>query len=322
MIDLNLKTIQSHFDFDVAVQKISQAYIASSQGGITTPPVVHIPFEAANGDCHIKSGHIIGDTCFVIKIATGFYDNPAKGLPSSNGMMIAFSAETGGLVAILQDEGWLTDMRTGIGGALATRALACKDARRVLIVGTGLQCRFQAECLQRLSPDVVYEFTIWGRSPDKAADAVKALSDLGLSAMVADDLQQAVVKAEIIITTTPSTIPLIQKDWVRAGTHITAIGADSPGKQELATDLVGSAELAACDMAGQSLEHGEYQHAQGLGVLIQDRVAELGQILSGDHPGRAAASDITIADLTGIAAQDIAITLAVLDAAQTKSDRN
>jgi ornithine cyclodeaminase len=318
MIDLNLDDIKSHFAFDLAVQDITDAYIASSRGTVTTPPVVHLPFKAANGDCHIKSGHIIGGTQFVIKIATGFYDNPAKGLPSSNGMMIAFSAETGAPSAILRDEGWLTDMRTGIGGALATRALARPDAHSVLLVGTGLQCRFQAECLQRLSPERDYAFTVWGRDLDKAAQAVRDLNDLGLTATVANDLKTGVEAADVVITTTPSRTPLIQKDWVREGTHITAIGADSPGKQELATALVGAADLAVCDMARQSLEHGEYQHAQASGQLASSKVAELGMVLSGDHPGRTQAGAITIADLTGIAAQDIAITLAVLKAAPTK----
>ena len=150
MIDINKDEIIANFDFDAAVSAIRDGYIASSKQAVTLPPVGHIEFPRSNGDCHIKAGHIHGQSLFVIKIATGFYDNPNQGLPSSNGMMVALSAQTGEPVAVLKDEGWLTDMRTGIGGALANLALARLGARRVLILGAGLQCLFQAECLERL----------------------------------------------------------------------------------------------------------------------------------------------------------------------------
>ena len=135
MLDLDKKQIMALFDFDAAAKRIKKAYVASAQGEVQTGDVVHLAFPEAQGDCHVKSGHIAGTDTYVIKIASGFYDNPSKGLPSSNGMMLAFSATTGEPRAILRDEGWLTDMRTGIGGALATRALARADATEVLIIG-------------------------------------------------------------------------------------------------------------------------------------------------------------------------------------------
>ncbi|HBN29874.1 MAG TPA: ornithine cyclodeaminase family protein, partial [Rhodobacteraceae bacterium] len=153
MLDLDKPQIMALFDFDAAVQRIHNAYVASSQGNVQTGDVVHLAFTKANGDCHVKSGHIADTASYVIKIASGFYDNPAKGLPSSNGMMLAFSATTGETLAILRDEGWLTDMRTAIGGALATRALARADATEVLIIGAGIQARFQAMCLVQLLPE-------------------------------------------------------------------------------------------------------------------------------------------------------------------------
>jgi ornithine cyclodeaminase len=126
-------------------------------------------------------------------------------------------------------------------------------------------------------------------------------------------LQKEVSTADIIITTTPSTTPLFANDLVRRGTHVTAIGADSPGKQELPTGLVTSASLRVCDIARQSLEHGEFQTAGKLEPSLD--VTELGHILSGAHSGRYSDNEITVADLTGIAAQDIAITQAIIDAA-------
>lgn len=278
-----------------------------------TGDVVHLAFPEANGDCHIKSGHIAGTASYVIKIASGFYDNPAKGLSSSNGMMLAFSANTGEPLAILRDEGWLTDMRTAIGGALATRALARKNATQVLIIGAGIQAQFQAICLAKLMPERALAFRIWARNPAAAQALSTELTESGHTIDAALDLDAAVSAADIIITTTPAINPLFANDLVRVGTHVTAIRADSPGKQELPTKLVTAASLRVCDMARQSLNHGEFQTASRTDAAMQ--VVELGDVLSGAQAGRTSQDEITVVDLTGIAAQDIAITQTIIDAA-------
>ncbi|MEP3295495.1 MAG: ornithine cyclodeaminase family protein [Pseudoruegeria sp.] len=313
MLDLDKSQIMALFDFDAAVRSIHDAYVASTTGNVQTGDVVHLAFPEANGDCHVKSGHIAGTSAYVIKIASGFYDNPAKGLSSSNGMMLAFSAMTGEPLAILRDEGWLTDMRTAIGGALATRALARTDATQVLIIGAGIQARLQATCLAKLMPARALAFHIWARDLS-AAEALSAeLKESGHMVDAALKLDPAVNTADIIITTTPATEPLFASELVRSGTHVTAIGADSPGKQELPSDLVATASLRVCDMARQSLNHGEFQTASRANVAL--KITELGDVLTGAHAGRTSDEDITIADLTGIAAQDIAITQTIIDAA-------
>ena len=313
MLDLDKKQIMALFDFDAAAKRIKKAYVASAQGEVQTGDVVHLAFPEAQGDCHVKSGHIAGTDNYVIKIASGFYDTPSQGLPSSNGMMLAFSATTGEPRAILRDEGWLTDMRTGIGGALATRALARADATEVLIIGAGIQARLQAMCLAKLMPERALNFHIWGRNAAAAEALTADLTAAGHSSQVALDLNKAVGTADIIITTTTSTAPLFADGLVRKGTHVTAIGADCPGKQELPTDLVATASLRVCDMARQSLNHGEFQTASRANAALE--VTEMGHILSGSQAGRMSQDDITIVDLTGIAAQDIAITQAIIDAA-------
>ncbi|WP_425085227.1 ornithine cyclodeaminase family protein [Ruegeria profundi] len=311
MIQLDKAQIQDRFDFPRAVDAIRAAYIAVAQGRVQSPPVTYLGFPEASGDCHVKSGHIEGDDIFVIKIATGFYDNPSKGLPSSNGMNLVFSAKTGAPLAFLQDEGWLTDIRTGIGGALATQALAVEGFEKVLIVGTGLQARHQAKCLQQLIPDRRLSFQIWGRSPDQAKATVDDLTAMGLKAERADDLPSACKTAQAIITTTPAQSFLIANDWVQPGAHISAVGADCPGKQELEADLVARADLLVCNSPEQCLDHGEFQTLAKSGHLTEADVATLGNILSGARPGRQSADQITIADLTGLAAQDIAISSAL-----------
>lgn len=313
MYDLDKRQIMALFDFDAAVARINDAYIASAEGNVQTADVVHLGFPAANGDCHIKSGHIADTASYVIKIASGFYDNPSKGLPSSNGMMLAFSATTGETLAILRDEGWLTDMRTAIGGALATRALARADATKVLIIGAGIQAKFQALCLAQLMPERTMNFHVWARNASAAQTLSAELSEAGLEVQAKLDLDAAVGAADIIMTTTTATKPLFAGGLVRKGTHVTAIGADCPGKQELPTNLVATASLRVCDMARQSLNHGEFQTASRADASLQ--VTELGHILSGTQAGRTSQDDITVVDLTGIAAQDIAITQAITDAA-------
>ena len=314
MFDLNKSQIKALFDFDAAVCCIQDAYIASAEGYVQTGEVVHLSFPKTNGDCHVKSGYIADTTSYVIKIASGFYDNPSKGLPSSNGMMLAFSAATGEPLAILRDEGWLTDMRTAIGGALATRALARSDATQVLIIGAGIQARFQATCLAKLMPERTLGFHTWARNASAAQALTTDLNDTGHSATTALNLDAALGIADIIITTTTATEPLFADGLVRRGTHITAIGADCPGKQELPTNLVTGASLRVCDMVRQSLNHGEFQTASRANAKLQ--VIELGHILSGAQTGRMLEGDVTVVDLTGIAAQDIAITQTIIDAAK------
>ena len=306
---LDKRDIQNNFDFDKAVEAIRMAYISASTDSASIAPVGHIAFPDNNGDCHIKSGHIKGDDFFVIKIATGFYDNPRLGKPSSNGVMVVFSAMSGEPVALLKDEGWLTDMRTGIGGAITTIELAPKNAKNVLLIGTGLQCRFQADCLSRLNPDI-YQYSVWGRSLGNAKKACEDLSSKGLEIKPATDLEEEVKKADIIITTTPSTEHIVRNSWVSASTHITAIGADSLGKRELDTDLLHRADLLVSDLNSQSLDHGEFQAIKETNSALKP--IEIGNIFNETESGRISEESITIADLTGIAPQDIAITGTVL----------
>jgi ornithine cyclodeaminase len=314
MIILSRPEIEALIDLDSALAAVEAAYIAASDGRATMPPVGYLAFPDNDGDCHIKYGHIAGDPAFVVKVAAGFYGNPAIGLPTSNGVMLAFSAETGVLEAILLDEGFLTDLRTGLGGAIATRTLCRPDARRVAIVGAGIQARWQVLCLRQAMPATRFSFSIWGRSQDKAQETANVLNGDGVDVSVSSDLERLCRDAEIIITTTPSREPLIRDGWIQPGTHITAIGADAPGKQELDTALVARAGRRVCDSLEQSLDHGEFSAAFRSGQIAADDCAELGTVLGGRFAGRSHFAEITIADLTGIAAQDIAIAGSVLAA--------
>ena len=309
MIILTRDDIEALIDLPKMAIAIEAAYRASSRGEVNLPPVGHITFPG-DADCHIKYGHMAGDPCFVIKVATGFPRNSSLGLPTGNGLVLVLSAETGEVRALLHDEMMLTDIRTGLGGAIASRALARRDAKRLLVVGTGEQARWQLRCHKALMPEI-REFMIWGRSADRAAAVVRDMApEFAVEHVV--DLEQATRHADIIVTATGSRRAFLRSDWVRPGTHITAVGADAPGKQELDPAIIARAAVRAVDLAAQCLDHGEVSHAIGAGLITSKELVELGRLLESPETGRMTDDDITIADLTGIAAQDIAIANAVL----------
>lgn len=317
MLLLNRREIAALVDLDEAALAIDRAYRVASAGKVNLPPVGHIAFPEREADCHIKYGHIAGDAVFVIKVATGFPHNRLKGLPGGNGVSVVMSAENGDVLAVLYDEMLLTDIRTGLGGAIASRLLRRPDARHILIVGTGTQTTQQVQAhAALLGPDV--EFAIWGRSATQAQSAVKTLSD-SYPVSLAPSLAEACERAHIIVTVTAAQTPIVQRDWIRPGTHITAIGADAPGKQELASDLVAAADRRVADLTSQCLDHGEFSVPFSQGLIAAEQVCELGKVLSGAEPGRQSDDEITIADLTGLAAQDIVMAALVLRAHERKT---
>lgn len=312
MISLTRTEIEALIDPLRAAEAIEAAYRAVSRGEVNLPPVGHIAFPESGADCHIKYGHIAGDPIFIIKVATGFPGNEAIGLPNGNGVVLALSAETGAVLAVLHDEMVMTDIRTGLGGAIASRLLARKGARRILIVGTGVQAHRQIEAHSALLGNDL-DFTIWGRSRDKAAEVAAAHADR-VVVSVADDLERACREADVIVTVTGATSPFINADWIAGGTHITAVGADAPGKQELESALVASAGTLVADLASQCLDHGEFAAPFAAGLIRADTVKDLGDVLIDGNLGRKSDQEITIADLTGLAVQDIAMAGIVLDA--------
>jgi len=311
---LNKENIAELSDFSKMASAIQQSYVAVSSGAATIPPVGYLPLKQHNGDCHIKFGHLHNDPIFVIKIATGFYDNPKLGLPTSNGMMVALSAVTGEVVAVLQDEGYLTDLRTAIGAAIATKALARAGARNVLVVGAGIQSKEQILAHKKLFGDRPLSFGVWARDKSKRDAFIKDLAAHGCAVNSCDDLKEGTSAADIILTTTPSRSALIQVEWVKNGTHITASGADAPGKYELDEALVAKADVRVADKIDQCLDHGEFARASDAKLISAQDCSELGAVLANSKLGRQSDDQITIADLTGLASQDIAAARTILEA--------
>ena len=310
---LDRAEILRRLDHAAGIAAVRDSLVAYSAGEVRQPPVVHMGFSAANGDCHVKCAHVAGAPVFVVKIATGFYDNPARGLASSNGLMVALSAGTGEPVALLFDGGVLTDWRTGYAGARPPRRCWPRGAPRLGIVGTGTQARMQLRALRALAPGAPLAVGVWGRSAARAERFAADVADLGLDVSPLASLAELCATSQVIVTTTPAAKPLVRSEWIAPGTHITAVGADSPGKQELETALVARADLLLADSAHQSIDHGEFAPAVAAGLVAVERVGEIGAAL-GEGALTRRPGAVSIADLTGLGAEDAAIAGAVLAA--------
>ena len=293
-----------------AIEMVEEGFVALSAGRVTVPPVGHLGMADPPGECHIKYGHIHGDDFFAVKIATGFYENSALGLPSGSGMTIVFSAKTGFPEVVLDDAGYLTDVRTAMAGCISARHLAPKTITAIGIVGAGLQARLQLEYLQYMTDckDVV----VWARNDEKSTSFQRDMSAKGFHVTIATSLRALCKSCNLIVTNTPSTTPLIFADWVMPGTHITAVGSDGGGKQELDAGVLEKADHCIVDSLSQCVLLGESHFAIAAGLIDETDLKELGAIISGDRPGRQNDQEITFADLTGVAVQDIQIAKSVL----------
>ncbi|CAE6857086.1 ornithine cyclodeaminase family protein [Paraburkholderia aspalathi] len=299
--------IIARFDVDRAVRMIEQGFIAYSRGTAQVPPVQNFQFADANGDCCVKSAYVDGSQSFAIKVSSGFYDNPKRGLPSNSGFVVLCSATTGVPVALLQDEGWLTCVRTAIAGQLAARVAAPRDVKAIGIIGAGEQARLQLEYLKPVT--ACRKVHVWSPSEALSASFAEDMTGLGFVVDVQHSAEVVAANTNLIVTATPSRQVLLQSAWIRGGTHITAVGADAAGKQELDPDIVARAAAIVVDSIAQCSRYGEVSHALAAGLIQIDRLTELGAALESGLRVRNDADpmQITIVDLTGVAVQDAQI---------------
>jgi ornithine cyclodeaminase len=296
----------------VAVDAMREAFRADGEGRAHVPAVINLDVPASRGEFHVKTALIDGVPHVAVKIASGFYDNPARGLPSGSGLMAVFDAATGMPAAILLDNGFLTDIRTGAAGAIAAEVLAPPVFTTVGLLGSGLQARYQVRCLRAVR--AFSRIVAW--SPDRTRlDAYVAEMRADGYDAVAVDTPEAVCRvADVIVTATPARAPLVRAEWLRPGQHVTALGSDSPGKQELDAACLARADVLVVDRLTQCAAFGELRHALDSGAVHPGGVhAELGEIVAGLKQGRTSPDQITIADLTGVGFQDTAIASKAID---------
>jgi ectoine utilization protein EutC len=300
-----------------AISVVEEAFRMLASGKVVMPPILSMEIPDAHGEVDVKTAYIPGFDGFAIKVSPGFFDNPKIGLPSLNGLMILFSAKTGLVEALLLDNGYLTDIRTAMAGAVAARHLAPENVETAGVLGTGVQARLQIQAAHLVRPFT--RVLVWGRDQMKAeACAHDLASTLGVIAETAI-AERAVRESQLVITTTPSREPVLLADWLHPGLHITAMGSDQAGKNEIEPQAVARADLYVCDRISQAEKLGELRAARDAGVLTNAVPPELGEIIAKTKPGRRTQGDITICDLTGTGAQDTAIATYALKAAKAAS---
>lgn len=290
-----------------AVDIVEQAFGTLATGGVVMPPILSMAIEEKHGEVDVKTAYVPGMDAFAIKASPGFFDNPARGLPSLNGLMILFDSDTGIVKAVLLDNGYLTDIRTAAAGAVAARHLAPESPATVGVIGAGLQAELQVQALALVRS--FNKVLVWARNPERGAAYARRITDkLGVPVEPVDTAEQCVRESRIVVTTTPARSPVVQADWLQPGQHITAMGSDSPDKNELDPGIIAGADRFICDRRSQSLAQGELRSAVAAGVVGADFPAdELGEIIIGNKPGRTDARVTTVCDLTGTGVQDTAI---------------
>ncbi|MFL4557189.1 ornithine cyclodeaminase family protein [Yersinia kristensenii] len=311
MIILNKQQILDKFDADAVTLLLKQGFIAFSHKQVQMPPVQHLLFEQANGDCCIKCGYLQGDNQFVVKVSGGFYDNPAQGLASNQGLMMAFSAQTGEPQALLLDEGWLTALRTALAGRIVAELCAPKNISAMGIIGTGMQARLHLMYLKSVIP--CRQLWVWGRSETALEEYRQYAQAEGFEVNITLDAAVLGRHCRFIVTTTPSREAILQAADIQPGTHITAVGADGAGKHELTPELVAKADKILVDSREQCTEFGEISSAFQQQLLVNHTLTEIGIVLAQNTPFRDNEQQITLADLTGLGIQDVQIVKGILE---------
>jgi ornithine cyclodeaminase len=286
---------------------VEDAFRALAGGGVSMPPILRLDIPAERGEVDVKTAYIPGLDSFAIKVSPGFFNNPSIGLPSTNGLMIQFSAKTGLIEALLLDNGYLTDVRTAAAGAVAAKHLSRVNANIATIFGAGMQAKLQLQALTLVRP--IKEVRIWARDHLKAERMANDLTEvLGIPVKAINDARDACRDADIIVTTTPSETPLINADWLEPGQHITAMGSDAEHKNELDPSIFEQSIIYIADSLKQTRRLGELHHAITAGAVASDApFPELGQIILEAETFHRDPDAITVCDLTGTGVQDTAI---------------
>jgi ornithine cyclodeaminase/alanine dehydrogenase-like protein (mu-crystallin family) len=280
-----------------AVEAVRSAFVAYARGEWTMPPKVYVPAYPA-GD--FRAMPALGGGHALLKWVTSFPGNPAQGLPTVSGVVLVSDASNGMLRAAL-DAGAVTALRTGAAAVLAAEVLGRREARLAAVIGAGVNGRATARTFLARGHDTV----LWDVDPDRAATAAEELG-----ATVASSREDA-LGADLVATVTPGHELVYGAGSLQPGQHVSLMGADGPGKAEIAVEELAHVRVF-CDDWEQASHNGELAHAVDAGALTREDVVELGTVLDGGADGRHSDDEITVFDSTGLAIQDLAIALAVL----------
>lgn len=329
MMVLSAEDISKVLTIEDAISAVEEAYRQKATGKGVAWPMVYEQFEPGVADMDIRSGELAGSGLFGLKLTAWFSQNPKKGLPEIFGTTLLCDNATGEPLALLNASA-VTGLRTGAAAALGAKWLARSDASKLLVAGAGHMSTYMVAGVLAVCPGV-NEVKVWDPVSSEAPEArVKRMRDevarilsaceharvaSTYSIEATADGRGAVGDADVIVTITPATSPIIPNAWVRPGTHISCVGADMPSKQELASALVARAAVYVDDR-GQSVSSGELEIPVEEGAIHPaDIRAELGEVIAGMAPGRGDDEEITVFDTSGIAVQDLAASKVAYDRA-------
>jgi alanine dehydrogenase len=281
-----------------AVDVVRDAFVAYARGEWSMPSKVYVPAYPA-GD--FRAMPALGGGFALLKWVTSFPGNPELGLPTVTGLVLVSDASTGMPVAVL-DAGSVTALRTGAAAVLAAETLGREDAETAAVIGAGVNGRATARTFVARGRSV----SIWDVDLDRAETVA-----VELGAEVAESRDVALA-ADLVVTVTPGHEVLFQAGSLRAGQHVSLMGADGPGKAEIAVEELARVRVF-CDDWEQASHNGDLVHAVEAGAIGREDVTQLGDALAGQAPGRQSSADITIFDSTGLAIQDLAIALAAIE---------
>ena len=317
--------VKALFTLSMALEAVERAYLQkqTGQGGIW--PLVFHEFDPGHADLDIKSGNLDAEGIFGLKLVSWFGANPQKGLPALYGTSLICDLATGQPRALV-NAGPVTDLRTGAAAAIGAKYLARKDSRCLLMVGCGELAPYAIAATLLALPQLQRVVLVNPHHPEKAAQMCQTIEDkvrmlletsgaaLPVSLEAQTDVEQAVRQADVILTATPSREAMIGRQWVKPGTHISCVGADMSGKQELDARILADARVFGDDIA-QCMSVGECEAAVKQGLLTA-LAGEIGAVIAGELPGRTDEEQITVFDSTGIALQDLASAAVILKKAE------
>ena len=303
MIVISEQDARALVSIEAAIEAVEQSFAAMARGQARNYPVVRELVGYRDAVFGVKTGCDTAAPILGLKAGGYWPHNLAQGLGNHQSSTLLFDPDTGRASALVSAND-LTGVRTGAASAIATKHLSRPDASVLGLIGAGVQSQYQLRATLAVRP--IRKVCAWNPSADKLAAFGRLVQELGLE-FVAADRQAVAASADILITVTPSQQALVEKAWIRPGTHISAMGADTRGKQELDPLLVAAAVLFV-DEAAQAISIGECQHAFSAGLITQQSFrGSLGQVIAGLCDGRRSASEITLFDGTGVALQDLVV---------------
>jgi len=300
---LNRKEVESLLDMKSTIKVVEEAFRQHGLKKVQMPSKLYLFFKKHNGDLRTMPAYLEEQDIAGVKIVNVHPDNPKKGLPTVMALVVLNSTETGAPIAVM-DGTYLTDMRTGAGGGVAVKYLARRNSKTVGFVGTGNQARTQ---LLAINEVIDIEEVKAASTSEKHTLVFKEEMEKFIKCEITPKKSiKEVCDCDILVTTTPSRKPIVMDEWISEGTHINAIGADAPGKEELDPKILKRAKIVVDDLP-QASHSGEVNVPLAKGLLAEkDIFGELGEVIVGKKKARTKDSDITVFDSTGLAIQDVA----------------